>query len=144
MSALPSRVKASVRQRAQGVCEYCRVHEDDAGATSTYQCDHVRPQHLFALDNPARDDLSSLAYSCPRCNSHKAGAVDGIDHDTGRREPLFNPRVQEWHEHFTYTPAGFIFGMSATGRATAGRLHFNDAIRVKNRAVFSGLKRWPR
>ena len=65
MSSLSQTVRAQVRVRADGACEYCRVHESDSAATTTFEVDHISPQHLFALDDPACDDLANLGLQLP-------------------------------------------------------------------------------
>ena len=71
--------------------------------------------------------FENLAFSCPRCNSHKWAHRDGVDPETGAIVPLFNPRAQSWGEHFRWAPRDpvFIEGVTACGRATAARLQMN-------------------
>ena len=138
MSRLSQTVRSQVRVRADGACEYCRVHESDFAAADTFELDHIRPQRLFGPDDPA-----NLAYSCPRCNRSKGGVVAAADPDTGHQERLFHPRRDSWLEHFMYTPAGFIFGVSDTGRTTVARLKFNLPERVSNRLDLLRRGKWP-
>ena len=143
MSRLSQTVRSHVQERADGACEYCRVHESDFTAATTFELDHIRPQHLFALDDPARDDPANLAYSCPRCNRYKGVAIAAFDPETGCQERLFHPRCNVWLEHFTYTPAGRIFGKTGSGRATKDRLKFNLPERVINRLDLLMRGKWP-
>ena len=143
MSRLSQAVRSQVRVRADGGCEYGRVHESEFTAATTFEPDHIRPQRLFGEDDPSRDDPANLAYSCPRCNRYKGGAVDAVDPDTGCRERLFHPRCNVWLEHFTFTPAGRIFGKTGSGRATEGRLKFNLPERVINRLDLLMRGKWP-
>ena len=138
MSRLSQTVRSQVRVRADGACEYCRVHESDFTAATTFELDHIRPQRLFGPD-----DLANLAYSCPRCNRSKGGVVAAADPDTGCQERLFHPRCDVWCDHFTRTPAGRILGISGTGRATAGQLKFNRLDRVRNRLDLLMRGKWP-
>ena len=46
-----------VRQRARGRCEYCQLHEDDAGLRH-------QPDHIVALKHRGATIESNLAYSC--------------------------------------------------------------------------------
>ena len=143
MSRLSQTVRSQVRARADGACEYCRAHESYFAATTTFELDHIRPQHLFAPDDPARDEPANLAYSCRSCNLFKGGAVDAVDPDTGCQERLFHPRCDMWCEHFAHTPAGLIIGISGPGRATVGRLKFNHPDRVRNRLDLLRKDKWP-
>lgn len=143
MSRLSQTVRSQVRARADGACEYCRVHESDFTAAATFESDHIRPKSLFAPDDPARDDPANLAYSCPRCNRSKGGAMAAANPETGFQERLFNPRRDMWCEHFTHTPAGLIIGTSDPGRATMDRLKFNLPDRVRNRLDLLRRDKWP-
>jgi hypothetical protein len=41
--------------------------------------------------------------------------------------PLFNPRTQNWFEHFRWSEDGLrIIGLTPSGRATVGALHLSD------------------
>lgn len=143
MSRLSLTVRSYIRERADGACEYCRVHDSDSAATTTFEPDHIRPQRLFGPDDPARDVPVNLAYSCPRCNRFKGGAVAAVDPDTGCRERLFHPRCNVWIEHFTHTPGGLILGKTGPGRATEYRLKFNLPERVINRLDLLMRGKWP-
>ena len=143
MARLSQTVRSHVQERADGACEYCRVHESDFTAATTFESDHIRPQHLFAPDDPARDEPANLAYSCPRCNRSKGGVVAAADPDTGCRERLFHPRCDFWLKHFTHTPGGLILGKTGPGRATQDQLKFNHPDRVRNRLALLMRGKWP-
>ncbi|WP_410001711.1 HNH endonuclease [Singulisphaera sp. GP187] len=50
-------------------------------------------EHITAKQHGGSDEPENLCVACGRCNSHKKGPnLTGIDPDTGRIEPLFNPR----------------------------------------------------
>ena len=41
--------------------------------------------------------------------------------------PLFNPRTQNWFEHFAWTADGLrIIGLTPVGRATVAAMHLSD------------------
>ncbi len=47
---------------------------------------------------------------------------------TGQREPLFHPRQQFWHEHFSWSrDKSEVIGKTPCGRATVEALHLNRA-----------------
>lgn len=56
-------LREQVRQRALCACEFCGVHEDNAGATLTI--DHFQPR-----SKGGSDDLDNLVYACPSCNQY--------------------------------------------------------------------------
>jgi 5-methylcytosine-specific restriction endonuclease McrA len=112
-----SAIRKAVYERADGLCEYCQTSADTIG-----QAMHV--EHI----NPNGDnDLSNLCLSCSNCNQSKAKAITGIDPQSDEIVPLFNPRTQQWHEHFIWLEEGLrLFGLTATGRATIERLKINQ------------------
>jgi len=49
------------------------------------------------------DDRSDLAVFCYRCYEFKGVNTDAPASETGQFVPLFNPRMQGWHNHFVWT-----------------------------------------
>ncbi len=112
-----------VRERAGNRCEYCHIRQDDEPFI-TYQIEHVIPKQ-----HGGTDDAGNLALACPQCNLHKGPNLAGIDPDTGIIEPLFNPRLQAWDEHFEARGPS-LFGKTPTGRVTVRVLAMNEEARV--------------
>jgi hypothetical protein len=80
------------------------------------------PQSLGGSDEP-----DNLALACHRCNERRYNFTVGIDPQTQTKVPLFNPRLQQWFEHFIWTADGTkILGITPIGRATCNRLDIND------------------
>jgi len=52
-----------------------------------------------------------------------------IDPDSGEEVPLFNPRVQQWAEHFRWEKE-IILGLTPVGRATISALQLNRPLIV--------------
>lgn len=78
----------------------------------------------------------------PLCNGHKSDKITGTDPETHMDVPLFNPRTQNWHEHFQWSQDGLrIIGRTPTGRATVAELHLSDdpdALQVRSNWVVVG------
>jgi 5-methylcytosine-specific restriction endonuclease McrA len=110
--------RRDVWSRAGNLCEYCGLAQE-ADSFFTF---HV--EHVIAKQHGGTDDLSNLALACHSCNLHKGPNLTGIDPDTGRIEPLFNPRSQRWEEHFRLDDE-WIVGMTPTGRTTVRVLAMN-------------------
>lgn len=124
-SDVPAKLRAEVAQRAGRRCEYCRIHEDDAGFA--HQVDHiVSRKHggSWALDN--------LAYECVLCNRHKGSDVASIDPRSGEPVRLFNPRQDAWSDHFRFESESVV-ALSGLGRATVRLLRRNAQERVAER-----------
>ena len=117
--------RASVRARARGCCEYC--HLPESLTVTPHEIDHIRSQK-----HGGRKTLRNLALACFYCNSYKGPNVAGFDPLTDQLEPLFNPRDQDWSEHFEWKGAELL-GKSAIGRTTVEVLRINLAERVQHR-----------
>jgi hypothetical protein len=70
------------------------------------------------------DDPESLAWACSECNYHKGPNLVSIDPESQEQANLFNPRRDDWNDHFTID-RGAIVGLTPTGRATARLLNMN-------------------
>jgi hypothetical protein len=50
---------------------------------------------------------------------------------------LFNPRLQQWADHFSWTDDGTnVVGLTPMGRATVSALSLNTEFRVRTRALW--------
>jgi hypothetical protein len=123
---MDARTRNLVRRRAGGYCEYCRLPET-AIPLATLQIEHVVARQHLGGDEP-----DNLAMACPWCNRAKGPNLSGRDSQTGAIVPLFNPRTQEWDEHF-YHDGALVVGITAIGRATVQVLAMNRFDLVKLR-----------
>lgn len=84
--------------------------------------------HIIPRTRGGKSTLENLALACPRCNGHKWAFETGLDPQTGTGHPLFNPRTDDWKNHFEWAADGSlrIQGMTEIGRATVVRLKMND------------------
>jgi hypothetical protein len=112
--------------RADGRCEYCRVLE----YLSNYEF-HL--EHIIGLQHGGPSLSDNLAYSCSWCNWKKGPNIATILASGGELIPLFNPRSQNWHDHFTVETSGVLVGKSSIGQATIKLLELNHLERIKER-----------
>ena len=123
---MPTRKKISaslqqrVRQRAQGLCEYCHAAEQWQYVRFTF--DHVIPVARGGLAT-----LENLALACFHCNRRKTDRLNAVDIASREQVPLFNPREDNWSDHFVWSAdgGGVLIGRTATGRATIEALALN-------------------
>lgn len=120
-----------VRARAQNRCEYCGLHQDDSPLIPL-QVEHVLPKK-----HAGSDDFENLAIACIDCNLHKGTNIAGLDPETRKLTPLYNPRIQDWDEHFVWIEAE-IHGLTPTGRVTVQVLDLNGADRIELRLFGRG------
>ena len=80
--------------------------------------------------------MDNLAFSCQGCNILKATKTQHIDPLTGVIAPLFNPRIQNWKDHFTWDESWqSIIGITPIGRTTASLLQLNRPFVVNLRRI---------
>lgn len=134
MSFLTETLRQKVRQRAGNRCEYCLSHQDYI--MGRLQIDHIQP-----LAKGGANTEDNLCLACELCNQYKWTQTEAIDPKSEALVSLFNPRLQKWQEHFTWTQEGTeIMGVTACGRATivALRLNSNLAVIVRKNWVKAG------
>lgn len=133
MSEVPRQLRERVRTRALGRCEYCQTSERVTGLRC--QVDHIMP-----LSQGGATVEQNLCLACSACNGHKQARSAGVDPQTGETVVLYNPRRQEWWQHFAWSDDGAeIIGLTSTGRATVIALAMNDSLSVTARSLWVGM-----
>ncbi len=128
-------LREKVWRRAGGVCEYCRLAQElDA---FPFQIDHV-----IAAKHHGPDTAENLALSCYNCNIHKGPNIAGVDPDSGQITRLFNPRQDDWSEHFAWNGAE-LRGQTPIGRVTVDVLGINLGDRLEHRKTLSTAGLFP-
>ena len=117
---MDARTRQLVRRRAGERCEYC--HLPDFADEWPFHLDHI-----IARVHGGGDEVSNLCWSCTQCNLHKASNFASLDPTTGERVDLFNPREDDWHEHFAVGVDGRIVGITPSARATVRLLDMNGS-----------------
>ena len=131
---IPVTLRAAVRERAGGRCEYCGMPE--AGAFFLHE-----PDHVIATQHRGKTELANLALACLHCNRCKGPNIASVDPETNRIVPLFNPRTDRWSEHFR-TEGGRIIPLTPVARATAALLNFDDPDREEARQKLTQAGRY--
>ncbi len=121
-----------VRERAEFRCEYCRLPQLLHGLR--FHIEHVQARQHYGSDVPG-----NLALACPECNLLKGPNLSAIDLETGKIVALFNPRTQEWTDHFAFDGSRLV-GLTSSGRATIGLLKLNNPERVRVRELLFRLE----
>ena len=128
-------LRRRVAERADRLCEYCLVHEDDL--FHGCEVDHVRS---LKHGGPTTED--NLAFACFHCNRHKGTDLGSISRASGILIRFFNPRADRWGEHFQ-AHDGRIDGLTEIGEVTARLLEFNHPERVALRRLLTEAGRYP-
>jgi hypothetical protein len=134
-SDISEELRTEVSQRAGKRCEYCLIHEDDAGFP--HEVDHIISRKH---GGPSHSD--NLAYACVICNRHKGSDVASIEPLTREIIRLFDPRRDRWADHFRLDGA-LIEPISSIGWVTAGLLQLNSPERTSERRLLQSLGRYP-
>jgi hypothetical protein len=113
--------RESVRARAGGRCEYCRL-PDAALDPGDF---HI--EHIVARKHGGTDDAGNLAWACIYCNLYKGPNLASIDPETGVLTRLFHPRRDAWDDHFRLDGAR-VAGLTDVGRTTSRLLELNSEI----------------
>jgi len=92
-SRVTAQLKKVVVERAQGCCDYCR-------SQARFAIQPFSIEHIIPRSQGGKTTLDNLALSCQRCNNHKYNKTEGRDPVSGDIVPLYNPRQQQWSDHF--------------------------------------------
>jgi hypothetical protein len=136
MTYIPESLRRQVRERAQGKCEYCLLHE--SYTLKRHEVDHIR-----AEKHGGTTTLENLGLSCFDCNRQKGSDLSSVDPLTDEVVTLFHPRRDIWNDHFQVSENGEVVGKTSKGRVTVKLLDFNNPERVAVREALMKLMRYP-
>lgn len=122
---IPEDLRQFVVDRANGKCEYC--FSDQINAIYSHEVDHIISEKHGGIT-----EESNLAFACFDCNRNKGSDIAEIDPKTGKLSGLYNPRLENWDDHFKVN-GYFIEGKTSKGRATAELLKMNDPQKIDER-----------
>ena len=125
MSYIPEQLREQVFARAQGFCEYCRLH-------ANFVVKRHEVDHIYAEKHSGLSVIDNLCLSCLTCNRYKGSDLCSIDPDSGEISALFHPRRDIWSDHFQLSGARIV-PLTARGRVTVKVLHINDEERLTER-----------
>lgn len=77
------KLRRLIWDRAQGRCEYCRIHQDHDELPH-----HVA--HIIAVKHRGRTSESNLALACANCSLGKGSNIAGADTRSGKLVRLFH------------------------------------------------------
>ncbi len=123
-SQISAEVLARVRSQAGDRCGYCLSPQH-------LVLGWLEIEHIIAKARGGSDDEENLWLACRLCNNYKSTQTFCLEPVTGQRVRLFDPRRQQWSEHFMWSEdATRILGLTPCGRATVVALHLNNPIAV--------------
>ena len=132
---VPAGLRRLVAARAEGLCEYCLIHEDD-----TFLGCQV--EHVIAEKHGGATAAENLAYACVFCNRYKGSDLGSIAVSTGQLCRFFNPRADRWGDHFKFDGAR-IRPLTDVGEVTVRILEMNHPDRLVERGALRDVGRYP-
>ena len=136
---MSSYVSAALRRvvatRADALCEYCPIHEDD----SVFGCE---VDHVISQEHGGATEAGNLAYARAFCNRAKGSDIGSMIQETGVYARFFHPRLDHWAEHFRLDGVA-VGALSDIGEVTGRILAFNTGERLLERQVLRDVGRYP-
>ena len=136
---MPSYISEELRRlvatRAEHLCEYCLIHEED-----TFLGCEV--DHIISVKHGGPTEADNLAYACVFCNRQKGSDIGSIVRRTGEFSRFFNPRIHRWGEHFRLEGA-MMQPQTGIGEVTMRILGFNHSDRLLERQTLIAMGKYP-
>jgi hypothetical protein len=120
MTSIPAVLRRAVIARAGNRCEYCRLAQE--GQEASFHIDHIVPESAGGVTT-----MENCALACVSCSLRKGARENAIDPMTSQIVRIFNPRLDEWANHFTWDDT-LLRGVSPIGRGTIELLKLNRTL----------------
>lgn len=134
-SYISPELRQIVAGRANYVCEYCLVAEEDAYFG-------FQVEHIISRKHGGSSALDNLALACVFCNRYKGSDIASLIPTTSQLVRFYNPRTDRWREHFRAHGA-VIEPLTEIGEATVRILRINHDDQILEREVMSRRGRYP-
>ena len=128
MSKISEKLKRKIRRQAKNRCGYCLLPQ-------SLNPNLLEIEHLLATANDGTATEENLWLACRLCNGYKGTQTEAIDDETNQIVLLFNPRTQNWNEHFEWNDEKIV-GKTPCGRATV------QALKLNNEIILPVRKKW--
>ena len=132
---ISSETRQIVATRANNVCEYCLIAEEDAYF-------RFQIEHIISRKHGGSSELENLALACVFCNRYKGSDIASLKPDTDELVRFYNPRTMRWREYFRLNGV-FIEPLTEVGEATVRILQMNHQDQILERQVLSRRGRYP-
>lgn len=131
-------LRRRVTARAENLCEYCLLHEDD----TFFGCEI---DHIISEKHGGKTTENNLAYACFVCNRNKGSDIGSFIPGSQELIRFFHPRLDLWHAHFQLDASDGIriVALSEIGEATARIFGFNTEERLLERQALQIAGRYP-
>jgi hypothetical protein len=134
---VPADLRRLVARRADFLCEYCLIHEDD----TFFGCE---VDHILSEKHGGPTQAANLGYACLFCNRAKGSDIASLLPASGALVRFFNPRTDSWADHFELDPKGIlIIPRTQIGEATVRIFGFNRTERLLERTALKLVGHYP-
>jgi hypothetical protein len=134
-SYISAELRRLVIDRAERLCEYCLIHEDD----TFFGC---QVDHIISEKHGGPTEVHNLALACTFCNRYKGSDIGSIIWETNTFVRFYNPRTDTWADHFEHDGI-IIKPRTNIGEVTARILAFNHPDRLLERQTLQAIGRYP-
>ncbi|MBA2734989.1 MAG: HNH endonuclease [Acidobacteria bacterium] len=124
-----------VARRANFVCEYCLIAEEDAYF-------RFQVEHIISSKHGGSSELENLALACVFCNRYKGSDIASLAPETSELVRFYNLRTDHWSEHFRLSGV-IIESLTKIGEVTVRILQMNHNDQILEREVLSRRKHYP-
>jgi hypothetical protein len=101
-------------------------------------------EHIVPISRGGDNAEFNLALACRSCNLRKGTRSSGVDPKSDTEARLFNPRQDEWNEHFQLeTESGKLLGRTLIGKVTVACLEMNSKTQIMARGLWIRLGLFP-
>lgn len=132
---IPAELRRQIVARANNICEYCLIHEDD----TYFGC---QVDHIISEKHGGPTEAENLAYACSFCNRQKGSDIGSVVRSTGQFTRFFNPRTDRWADHFKLEGVTIV-ALTDIGEVTARILGFNHIDQLVEREDLQTIGRYP-
>lgn len=127
--------RQTVVSRANYICEYCLIAEEDAYF-------RFQVEHIISRKHGGSSVLENLALACVFCNRYKGSDIASLSISTGELVRFYNPRIDRWSNHF-HLNGVVIESLTEIGEATIRILQMNHEDQILERQVLHRRGRYP-
>ena len=125
---IPKYLRQATALRANYCCEYCHITHIDS--YYGFQVDHI-----ISRKHGGNTTLINLSFACPDCNRYKGSDLGTYLDDLTVLIRFFNPRLDNWDDHFETDNTGLITSKTDIGAATLKIFAINHPDRIIERQL---------
>lgn len=134
-SYISPEIRQVVAGRANYVCEYCLIAEEDAYF-------RFQVEHITSRKHGGSSEIDNLALASVFCNRYKGSDIASLIPARNELIRFYNPRTDRWREHFRLRGV-VIEQLTEIGEATIRILQMNHDDQILERQVLNVRGRYP-